>query len=127
METYNTIMKTPLAKRKLFSAKLLCNYPDKVPVIVDRGTSDSPAIAKHKYLIDSCNELVYLILTIRKQVLVPKEDALFFFTESHKSIPMTMLMGNLHATHKNPDGFLYIFYTRESTFGSDLDGKSHIE
>ena len=127
METYNAIMKTPLAKRKLCSDEILRKYPDKIPVIVDRGTKDAPAIAKHKYLIDSCNELVYLIMTIRRQVLVPKEDALFFFTESHSAIPMTMLMGNLYATYKNSDGFLYIFYTRESTFGSSEDGRLSVE
>jgi GABA(A) receptor-associated protein len=117
METYNAIMKTPLAKRKLCSDKLLRTYPDKIPVIVDRATKDTPAIAKHKYLIDSCNELVYLIMTIRKQMLVPKDDALFFFTENHSAVPMTVLMGTLYTSYRNADGFLYIFYTRENAFG----------
>jgi GABA(A) receptor-associated protein len=112
-------MKAPLSKRKMCSDRILRTYPDKIPVVVDRGNKESPPIAKHKYLIKSCDEMIYLIMSIRKQILMPQDQSLFFLTEDHSIVPVTMLMGNLYQNKRNADGFLYLFYTQESTFGND--------
>lgn len=47
------------------------------------------------------------------------EDALFFFVNN--VIPQTMTtMGQLYQDHHEEDQFLYIAYSEESVYGSDL-------
>ena len=55
---------------------------------------------------------------IRKRIRLPEKDSLYFFTNGI-ILKGDTLMSEVYQRRKDPDGFLYIVYTDESTLGSD--------
>ena len=53
---------------------------------------------------------------IRRRLVLPAERALFVFVGSILP-PSTVLMRELYAAHRDPDGFLYLTYSSEASFG----------
>jgi GABA(A) receptor-associated protein len=55
---------------------------------------------------------------IRKRLKLPAEQAIFLFVNG--VIPPTAaLMNTIYEEHKDEDGFLYISYSGENTFGAE--------
>jgi GABA(A) receptor-associated protein len=54
---------------------------------------------------------------IRKRIKFPPEKAIFMFI-NNKIYPITSDIGTIYDTNKDPDGFLYVTYCQENTFGS---------
>ena len=100
------------------SQHILEKYPDRVPVIMQPSANDrdSYPIDKSKYITPRDLTLGQLQQIIRKRIKFPAEKALFMFI-NNKMYPITSVIGQLYDTHKNEDGFLYITYCQESTFG----------
>ena len=114
---------TSLEERKLKSAKMISMYPNRVPVIVEMSNTSAnflsyqEASPKIKYLVpyDIC--MGQLIKIIRDKVKIKPTTALFFFVKN-KLFPMTTLIGEIYKEHCDEDGFLYIEFCEESTFGN---------
>ena len=62
------------------------------------------------------DDLLQLQQIIRKRVRFPAEKALFMFV-NNKMFPITSMVGNIYDDNKDPDGFLYVTYCQENTFG----------
>jgi GABA(A) receptor-associated protein len=93
-------------------------YPNRIPVIVEmkEQSVDVPDIDKKKFLVPNDLTVSQFIFVVRKRIQLPAEKALFFFIDD--TIPSTNnLMSKLYTDHKDEDGFLYINYTGENTFG----------
>ena len=57
---------------------------------------------------------------IRKRIKLAPEKAIFIFC--NKDLPHTAdLMQRVYETHKAEDGFLYVEYSGENTFGATLE------
>ena len=56
------------------------------------------------------------IFTIRKRLKLTPEKALFVFI-NNSLIPSNLLIKEIYDKNKNEDGFLYVQYTGENTFG----------
>jgi len=56
------------------------------------------------------------IFVIRKRIELETEQALFLQV-NNKLPPVAQLMSQLYQTDKDEDGFLYVTYSGESTFG----------
>jgi GABA(A) receptor-associated protein len=73
-------------------------------------------IDKKKYLVPAdltCGQFVYVI---RKRLKLPPEQAIQLFING--IIPSTAaLLNTIYEEHKDEDGFLYISYCGENTFG----------
>ena len=55
---------------------------------------------------------------IRKRLSIPAEKAIFIFV--HNTLPPTAaLMSTVYEQHKDEDGFMYMMYSGENTFGAD--------
>ena len=126
-------------QRKAEAERIRAKYPDRIPVICEKTEkSNVQDIDKKKYLVPAdltCGQFVYVI---RKRLKLPAEQAIFLFVNG--VIPPTAaLMSTVHEEHKDIDGFLYVSYSGENTFGnwfrndgqldwvllfSDLDRKS---
>lgn len=106
-------------KRKSESAKIKEKYPERVPVIVEKaGKSDIPNVDKKKYLVPSELTLGQFAYVIRKRIDISAEKAIFLFIDN--VLPTTgALMSTLYEEKKDEDGFLYITYSGENTFGSN--------
>lgn len=101
------------------SQTILEKYPDRVPLIIQPSKTDrdSYPIDKSKYITPRDLTLMQLQQIIRKRVRFPAEKALFMFI-NNKIYPITSLVGAVYDTNKDADGFLYVTYCQESTFGS---------
>jgi len=100
------------------SQTILEKYPDRVPLIIQQSKNDreSYPIGRSKYITPRDLTLLQLQQIIRKRVRFPADKALFMFI-NNKIYPITTPIGGLYDTHKDSDGFLYITYCQESTFG----------
>ena len=106
-----------LDERKLESSKIHTKYPDRTPVILEKlRSSDIPDIDKYKFLIPKDLTLAEFIYVIRKRIKLKPEKAIFLFCNN--TVPSSSaLMSKIYDEYKNEDGFLYINYSSENTFG----------
>lgn len=73
---------------------------------------------KKKYLVPSDLTVGQFMFVIRKRLKLPPEQAIFLFVNG--TIPPTgALMNQIYDEHRDVDGFLYITYSGENTFGAD--------
>lgn len=104
-------------KRKLESTKIRNKYPDRIPIICERGDkSDIPEIDRNKYLVPADLTLGQFVYIIRKRIKVPAEKSVFIFING-KIPPTAALINRLYDEHKDEDGFMYVSYCGENTFG----------
>lgn len=120
MTTYTFKKKFSFEQRKAESKKILDKYPDKVPIIVEKlkgSTLDD--IDKHKFLVPTDMTVGQFIYILRKRINLSPNEALYIFI--NKTLPATSQMVcsiyNDYKKKDNFDGFLYIHYCNENTFG----------
>lgn len=116
--------KYPLKQRQLDCRQILLKYPDRIPVICEKHpySRGAPDIDKHKYLIGFDLTVGQFISVIRKRMFLKPEVGLYIFING--SIPSnSSLLQYLFLDHKDDDGFLYITYDVENTFGNNYDFK----
>jgi GABA(A) receptor-associated protein len=100
------------------SQVILEKYPDRVPLIIQpsKNDRDQYPIDKSKYITPRDLTMLQLQQIIRKRVRFPAEKALFMFV-NNKMFPITSMVGNIYDDNKDTDGFLYVTYCQENTFG----------
>ncbi|CAH8581084.1 unnamed protein product [Schistosoma guineensis] len=105
-------------QRQQDSSKIKAKYPNRVPVVVERHRhSQIPDIDKHKFLVPDDVTVAQFMWIIRKRIDISSEKALFLFVE--KNMPQTSAtIGQLYHNFHDDDGFLYISYSGENSFGS---------
>jgi GABA(A) receptor-associated protein len=99
------------------SQRIQLKYPDRIPVIIERDkNSNAPPLLKSKYLVPKEITISQLIYAIRRQIKLDPQHALYFFIKD--TLPCTSeLIQTMYNKYKEEDGFLYIMYTLENTFG----------
>merc|ERR1712000_64771 len=108
----------PLAKRKQVADRICQKYPDRIPCIVEKAPkSDAPDIDKKKYLVPADITVGKFVFEIRKHMKLSPEKAIFLFVNNVLP-PTAALMSQIYDRYKDEDGFLYITYSGENTFGS---------
>ena len=105
-----------LIQRQSESNRLRNKFRGRVPVIVNKATDKTPEIDKKKYLVP--NDLTFgeFMLIIRKRIKLNEQQALVGFVTGTLP-PMGKLMSDLYSESSNEDGFLYVVYSLENTFG----------
>ena len=113
-------MEKTLNERIIYSQKLLSKYPDRIPVVIEK--SEFMELQNYKYLLPSnliVSEFMCIIKTKMNKALDEKK-AIFTFVKSDKNynlVPMNQTIQEIYNIHKNTDGFLYIKFGVENTFG----------
>jgi GABA(A) receptor-associated protein len=104
-------------KRKAEADRIRQKYPDRIPVICEKADrTDIPTIDKKKYLVPSDLTVGQFVYVIRKRIKLAPEKAIFIFVD--EVLPATAaLMSAIYEEHKDEDGFLYVSYSGENTFG----------
>ncbi|CCE81504.1 Piso0_002162 [Millerozyma farinosa CBS 7064] len=109
----------PFEKRKAESSRILQRFSDRLPVICERAeNSDIQEIDKRKYLVPGDLSVGQFVYVIRKRIKLPSEKAIFIFINDILP-PTAALMSTIYEEHKDEDGFLYVLYSGENTFGDD--------
>ncbi|KAL5792024.1 hypothetical protein ACOSP7_000618 [Xanthoceras sorbifolium] len=101
------------------SRDIIGQYPDRVPVIAERfSKTDLPDIEKKKFLVPRDMSVGQFIHILSKRLRLTPGKALFVFVKD--TLPQTAtLMDSIYETFKDKDGFLYMCYSSEKTFGYD--------
>ena len=112
--------KYTLDKRKEQSYSIRSKYPDKLPIIIEKLKNISSPVAdipKNKFLIPDDLVVSQLMCIIRKYIELSSADSIYLFANDTLISPSESLY-NTYGKYKDDDGFLYIFYTTENTFGA---------
>lgn len=100
------------------SRTMKAKYEDRLPVVaqahqplaVDAKTCD-------KFLVPKDLSLGQFVHVLRKRKSFREDQSLYVIVD--KMIPpSTMIMETLYEKHSDKDGFLYVFYAFENTFGA---------
>lgn len=110
--------RTPLEKRKLDSKNIMNRYPGRIPIICEKyhDSDDSPELTKSKYLVPSDLTFGQFLFVIRKRLKLTEEKALFVFI-NNTLVPSSEIISKIYNNHKDEDGYLYVSYSFENTFG----------
>lgn len=112
-------------KRQAEASRILQKFNDRIPVICEKvEKSDIAEIDKRKYLVPSDLTVGQFVYVIRKRIKLPSEKAIFIFVNDILP-PTAALLSTVYEEHKDEDGFLYVLYSGENTFG-DLEGVEEI-
>ncbi|KAI5417472.1 Autophagy- protein 8f [Lathyrus oleraceus] len=86
-------------------------------VIVEKAErSDIPSIDKKKYLVPADLTVGQFVYVIRKRIKLSAEKAIFIFVDNVLP-PTGAIMSAIYDEKKDEDGFLYVTYSGENTFG----------
>ena len=111
----------PFEERLDESERIREKFPERLPVIVERahtrGGRDTPELDRSRFLVPQDLTLGQLVYVIRRRLSLPADRALFVFCGSTLP-PATVLLRELFAANRDPDGFLYLSYSSEASFGA---------
>ena len=99
------------------SSRMRKKYPGRYCIIVDKDPrTTAPPIDKHKYLVPGDLTVGQFIYVIRKRLKLPSDQAIFVYVD--KKLPQTsMLLSEAYNQYHDRDGFMYMIYSAENTFG----------
>ena len=105
--------------RRTESLNMRERFPDRIPVICEKGTgSKLYEIKKSKFLIPVEATMAHLTSNIRNKLKLEKQEALFILVSGKYSVSGDKTMNEIYYKYMDPeDGFLYITYTNELTWG----------
>lgn len=99
------------------SQKITLKYPSRIPIIVERSNKcDLQEIDKKKYLVPKDMTMGQFVFVIRKRIKLDTSQALFVMVNNTLE-SSNRLLGEVYDEKASKDGFLYITYTSENTFG----------
>lgn len=116
----------PYKERKTFEERkqeallILNKYPDRLPIICERAkraSSSVPELDKHKFLVPKDLTIGQFIHVIRKRIKLESISSIFIFCNNNTLPPTSSLILSIYNEYKDEDGFLYLQYNGEDTFG----------
>jgi GABA(A) receptor-associated protein len=98
---------TSLDKRRAECNRIITKHPERIPVVVCKGHNDIdlPDIDKHKFLVPKDMTIGQFVYIIRKRIKLDSNH------------PTNKSLDDIYMDHKDEDGYLYIIYSSENTFG----------
>ncbi|EFC46184.1 autophagy related protein ATG8 [Naegleria gruberi] len=104
-------------KRQAEASRIRQRYSDRIPVICEKADkSNFPDIDKKKYLVPADLTVAQFVYIIRKRIKIDSTTNIFIFVNNVLP-PSATLMSQLYEEQKDDDGFLYVTYNGENTFG----------
>ena len=118
-QTHDFQRKVSFKKRLEESKRILAKHPTRIPIIIEKSETCKTIenIDKNKFLVPHDLTLGQLMYVVRKRLkTLSAETGLFFFINDTMQ-PATALLTQIYNNHKHDDGFLYVLYSSENTFG----------
>lgn len=105
-----------LEQRKLEYSRVKQKCPTYIPVIFEKHRREDPSIDREKFLVPMELTASQLLFVLRKRLHLTKEQAIFLFVE-HKMMSGSTSIQQIYSKANTEDGFLYVEYSLENTFG----------
>lgn len=93
-------------------------HMDKIPIIVLVDKRIPRTKKYYKFLVGRGITLSSLIVTIKRIIIIPPTQSVFFMSETRDLFNLSKSAAVLYEESKSADGFLYMFMLIENTFGS---------
>ena len=104
-------------KRKGESEHIIRKHPERIPIVVCKNCGDDlPDIDKQKYLVPKEMSIGQFMYVIRKRIKLDASQALFIMVNNTLQ-PSNKVIDEIYKSCKDDDGYLYIVYSSENTFG----------
>jgi GABA(A) receptor-associated protein len=105
--------------RKKESTRLLKKYIDSVPIILEKSDQCSmKELSKSQMIVKGALTIGQLITHLRIDLNLSSDVNMYLLINNQKVPTIHQRIEQVYDSYKNKDGFLYITYTNESTFGS---------
>jgi len=105
-------------KRKAEAERMKSKYPNYIPTIIERSDdSHIDDLDKSKYLFNPDVQLSHILIMIRKKIKIKESESIILFVDNRVVPLITSTINELYKNYANKDGFLYITYSTEKTFG----------
>ena len=99
------------------SQKIMTKYPSRIPIVVEKcNRCLLNDIDKKKYLVPKDLNMNQFIYIIRKRIKLTSSESLFLMIDN-QLCPSNKSLSEIYENMANKDGFLYVTYTSENTFG----------
>lgn len=95
----------------------MTKYPNTVPVIM--CAAKGLTLSKTKFIVPNHTKFGTLVLHARDHLLeLSAADAIFLFVGEGVALPVSVYMEHAYERFRDEDGFLYVYVTKENTFGA---------
>ncbi|KAM5144633.1 microtubule-associated protein 1 light chain 3 gamma [Callospermophilus lateralis] len=108
-----------LATRQQEVAGIRAKFPNKIPVIVERYPREQflPLLDKTKFLVPQELTMTQFLSLIRSRMVLRATEA-FYLLVNKSLVSMNVTMAEIYRDYKDEDGFVYMTYASQETFGS---------
>ncbi|KAJ8954210.1 hypothetical protein NQ318_005805 [Aromia moschata] len=100
-------------------------FPSKIPIMVQRYHREShlPQLDKSRYLVPQDLAMSQFLSVIRNRINLNPNQALYLLVNNRSMMSLSLTLGQVYAEHANTeDGYLYITYASQETFGGAPQG-----
>ncbi len=114
---YNFIKNKSYEQRCLISSAIMKKHPGKYPIILVKGSNACINLTRRKFLVPETLTMSDFMCSVG--ILCGKEskEALYFLFGGRILATPHDMMENIYKKYKHPDGFLYVTYMVENSFG----------
>lgn len=102
------------------SERVMRLHEDRIPIVCERSKNARLAqIRRKKFLIPRDLTIAQLMYVIRKHLRTTAETALYLYVGGSRIYGGNTVISEIYEKERDRDGFLYIVYNSESTFGAE--------
>ncbi|XP_066216244.1 microtubule-associated proteins 1A/1B light chain 3C [Saccopteryx leptura] len=108
-----------LATRQEEVARIRAKFPNKIPVVVERYSKEKflPLLDKTKFLVPQELTMTQFLSIIRSRMVLGATEALYLLVNNKSVVSMSVTMAEIYRDYRDEDGFLYMTYASQETFG----------